>query len=140
MTSEFTVAVHALVYLNHRGIIIASDALAENVCTNPARIRKIMAKLKKAGLVITKEGIDGGYSFNQNPKEVNLLQVCEAVGADIVSASWHSGSICMECLIASGMAKIMDEIYAELDNVSKKKLEEISIQDIDDKIFTSSKQ
>ena len=48
MTAEFTVAVHALVYLHHRGGWLSSEELAQNVCTNPARIRKIMAKLKKA--------------------------------------------------------------------------------------------
>ena len=59
MNSEFSVAVHTLVFLNHMGTTLSSEELAKNVCTNPARIRKIMAKLKKAGLVDTKEGIDG---------------------------------------------------------------------------------
>ena len=46
MTSEFAIAVHALVYLNHKGETVSSEALAENICTNPARVRKVMAKLK----------------------------------------------------------------------------------------------
>ena len=44
MTSEFTIAVHALVFLNHKGETLDSETLAENVCTNPVRIRKVMAK------------------------------------------------------------------------------------------------
>ncbi len=51
MTSEFTIAVHALVYLNHKAQLLSSEALAKNICTNPARVRKIMTKLKKAGFV-----------------------------------------------------------------------------------------
>ena len=51
MTSEFTIAVHALVFLNHKGTVFSSEGLAANVCTNAARIRKVMAKLKKADLV-----------------------------------------------------------------------------------------
>ena len=70
MTSEFAIAVHALVYLNHKGETVSSEALAENICTNPARVRKVMAKLKKAGLVATKEGVDGGYHFIKAPAEV----------------------------------------------------------------------
>ena len=50
MTSEFTIAVHALVFLNHKAQVYSSEGLAENVCTNAARIRKVMAKLKKADL------------------------------------------------------------------------------------------
>ena len=63
MTSEFGMAVHALTFLNHKGEIVSSEALAKNICTNPARVRKVMAKLKKAGLVDTKEGLEGGYRF-----------------------------------------------------------------------------
>lgn len=63
MTSEFGMAVHALTFLNHKGEIVSSEALAKNICTNPARVRKVMAKLKKAGLVDTKEGLEGGYLF-----------------------------------------------------------------------------
>ena len=48
MTSEFSIAVHALVFLNHKGTVYSSEGLAENICTNAARIRKIMVKLKKS--------------------------------------------------------------------------------------------
>ena len=49
MTSEFGMAVHALTFLNHKGEMVSSEVLAENICTNPARVRKVMAKLKRAG-------------------------------------------------------------------------------------------
>ena len=49
MNSDFIVAVHALVYLNHKADIVSSEALAKNICTNAARVRKVMAPLKRAG-------------------------------------------------------------------------------------------
>ena len=70
MTSEFTIAVHALVFLNHKAQVYSSEGLADNVCTNAARIRKVMAKLKKADLVKTKEGVDGGYLFHRDSREI----------------------------------------------------------------------
>ena len=48
--SSFSIAVHALVYLNHMEKVLSSEELAQNVCTNPVLIRKVMSKLKKAGL------------------------------------------------------------------------------------------
>ena len=42
MNSEFIIAVHALVFLYHKQEVVASDVLAENVCTNPVCIRKVM--------------------------------------------------------------------------------------------------
>ena len=72
MTSEFGMAVHALTFLNHKGEIVSSEALAKNICTNPARVRKVMAKLKKAGLVDTKEGLEGGYLFSKDAQEIRI--------------------------------------------------------------------
>lgn len=135
MTSEFAIAVHALVYLNHKAATLSSEALAENVCTNPARVRKVMAKLKKAGLVATKEGADGGYRFTGDPGEVDLAQIDQAVGGKLVSASWKPGNKEMECLVASGMADIMDSIYDELDAICRQRLRQITILQIDQKIF-----
>lgn len=63
MNSDFIVAVHALVYLNHKADIVSSEALAKNICTNAARVRKVMAPLKRAGFVTTREGNVGGYRF-----------------------------------------------------------------------------
>lgn len=50
MTGEFAVGVHALVFLNHKKTVVSSEMVAENVCTNPARVRKILASLKRPAL------------------------------------------------------------------------------------------
>ena len=56
MDSSFNLAVHALVCLSHSGRSLSSEALAENICTNPTRVRRVLAGLKKAGMVETREG------------------------------------------------------------------------------------
>lgn len=139
MTSEFAIAVHALVYLNHRQETVSSETLASNVCTNPARIRKVMAKLKKAGIISTKEGLEGGYHLDNDPSCVTLRQVCDALEVEFVSSSWKSGDQGMDCMIASGMADIMDNIYEDLDELCKKRLEGITIAAIENKIFEKNK-
>ena len=48
--SSFNLAVHALVCLSHSGRSLSSEVLAENICTNPTRVRRVMAGLKKAGM------------------------------------------------------------------------------------------
>ena len=52
--SSFNLAVHALVCLSHSGRSLSSEALAENICTNPTRVRRVQAVLKKAGIVETR--------------------------------------------------------------------------------------
>ena len=103
MTSEFGMAVHALTFLNHKGEMVSSEVLAENICTNPARVRKVMAKLKRAGLVTTREGLDGGYLFNGPADKVTLSMIAQAVEARFVSSSWKSGNQDMDYLVAAAM-------------------------------------
>ena len=139
MTSEFAVAVHALVFLNHKAKTLSSEEIAQNVCTNPARIRKVLTKLKKANLVQSKEGSIGGYHFGQNAKDVNLRQVLCALNEPAVRAKWHSGNKDNKCLIASGMAGVLDDICAQLDESCQARLAQITIYDIDQKIFGKGK-
>ena len=79
MKSDFSVAVHALVYLSVKGCTLSSDALADNICTNAARVRKVMARLKKAGLVGAREGSEGGFCPQVPPAELTLDRVAAAV-------------------------------------------------------------
>lgn len=138
MNGEFNAAVHALVCLKHKGGLLSSDALAANICTNPARVRKIMSKLKAAKLVISKEGPEGGYLPVREAGEINLNQVAQAVGARLISPGWQSGDIDMNCLIASGMAALLDEIYGQMNDLCHQRLAQTTIADLETRIFGQS--
>ena len=75
MSSNFCVAIHGLVYLYHSRSIVSSEELAKHICTNPARVRKVMLMLKKQGLVLTREGKDGGYSCAAGAGEITLRHI-----------------------------------------------------------------
>lgn len=135
MTSEFAIGVHALVYLKHKKETLSSEALAENVCTNPARIRKVMAKLKKPGLVKTREGVGGGYTLGDEGKQITLGMISSAVEERFVKSSWTTGNQEMDCLVASGMAGVLDEIYGEMNGMCQEYLEKITLEDIEGMIF-----
>ena len=47
MTSEFAIAVHALMFLEHKGIVISSEELAKNVCTQPGSDPEGDGKIEK---------------------------------------------------------------------------------------------
>ena len=52
-----------MAYLRKHPRLISSEELAENICVNPVRVRKVMAKLKAYGLIDTKQGLSGGLSL-----------------------------------------------------------------------------
>ena len=76
MNAEFAVAVHSLVFLTRRGGTSTSEEIARSVCTHPARVRKVLSRLKKAQLVSSREGHqDGGYAAMCAAEAVTLLDV-----------------------------------------------------------------
>lgn len=135
MKSDFCVAVHALVYLNHRGTAVCSEELARNICTNPARVRKVTSQLKTAGLIETKEGSEGGSQLIGDPECLTLEQVRQALQLRVVDTNWLSGDAEKPCLIASGMAGVMQQIMDELDACCREKLKKMTIAQIDRQIF-----
>ena len=54
--SSFNLAVHALVCLSHSGRSLSSEALAENICTNPTRVRRVLAERPLCGLCVAQRG------------------------------------------------------------------------------------
>lgn len=116
MNGLFCVAVHALIYLDKRGCVLSSEDLAANICTNPARVRKVMAPLRRAGLVETRTGADGGYRLIVPPSQVYLDQIANALGVRFVEPAWHSGGeVDCNCMVASGMADVMDNLFHKLE-------------------------
>ena len=135
MDSSFNLAVHALVCLSHSGRSLSSEALAENICTNPTRVRRVLAGLKKAGMVETREGLDGGYRLTADPATLSLRQVAEAVNTRFVDCAWHSGDIDRDCAICSGMAGVMDALYRNMNEECAAYLSRITITDIETRLF-----
>ena len=130
MTGEFSVAVHALVFLYHKGATLTSGELAENICTNPARVRKVMASLVRAGVAHSSEGRGSGYSVLPDAGDTTLLQVLDAVGERAVDAAWRTGQMDTDCLISSGMGSVMDALCEDMNELCRKKLSGMTIGSI----------
>ncbi|MFY0544395.1 Rrf2 family transcriptional regulator [Brevibacillus sp. H7] len=78
ISSRFSIAVHILSLLALSTSPCTSDFIAESVQTNPVVIRRIMGKLKKAGLVNVRAGT-GGASLRKELDQITLLDVYRAV-------------------------------------------------------------
>jgi Rrf2 family protein len=135
MKSEFTIAVHSLVFLAYLPDHMASsETISKNVSTNPARIRKIMSCLRKHGFVKTKEGIGGGYILNCNPEEVTLAQVYRIISYGTLKPHWCSGDPEQTCMISSNIQVVMDGIFNEAEVYFEAYLDQITISSVLEKI------
>ena len=91
MTSDFSIAVHALVYLGKNQDLISSDELAKHICTHPVRVRRVMIKLREAGLIKAKAGVDGGYRLDKEADNITLSEIAKSVSNDYIHVTWHNG-------------------------------------------------
>lgn len=79
---RFSVAIHILTLLKlTQQEIPTSSYIAESVKTNPVVIRRILAMLKKAGLVVVKRG-NGGAFLDRSSDDITLLDIYKAVCTD----------------------------------------------------------
>lgn len=141
MNSEFSIAVHSLVLLAHRTDRMAtSDVIAENVCTHPARVRKVLGILRKHGFVATREGIGGGYILSCNPDETHLAQVYRAVSVGTLKPGWCSGDPEKGCMIAANVQTVMDDLFQEAEQHLEQYWEKWTITDVLRKVCSLHKQ
>jgi DNA-binding IscR family transcriptional regulator len=135
MNSEFTIAVHSLTLLSFRPDHMAtSDMIAHNVCTHPARVRKVMALLRKQGYVGAKEGIGGGFILKCDPDQVTLGEIYQLTSLGAVIPNWCSGDVEQDCMIACNMASVMDGIYSGAEKQLIQYFSQWTIRDVLDQV------
>ncbi|WP_341279646.1 Rrf2 family transcriptional regulator [Paenibacillus sp. FSL H8-0537] len=77
-SSRFSMGVHILTLIAVMPGDCTGDMIAGSVNTNPVVIRRIMAQLKKAGLINVRPGV-GGATLLKDPASISLLEVYNAV-------------------------------------------------------------
>jgi Rrf2 family protein len=80
--TQFSIAIHILAALAFvSGRETTSTELAHSVNTSPSFVRRVLAKLSKAGLVKTTTGKTGACWLARDAKDISLLDVYRAVDA-----------------------------------------------------------
>lgn len=137
MNSEFPTAVHLLVYLADSLPKTAnSEELAENVGTNPARVRKAMGCLRSRGWVGTREGVGGGYFLTAEPAAIRLADVYRAACCGGLRPKKSTGSTGSDCKISSGISGAMDHYFDEAEQRYLDYFEGVTVQDVLNRIFS----
>jgi Rrf2 family protein len=81
VNTQFSIAVHIMAALGHAcgGRDVTSAYLAQSVNTSPSFVRRVLAKLSKAGLVDTARGKAGSCWLARDAKKISLRDIYEAV-------------------------------------------------------------
>jgi len=131
VNSEFTIAVHSLVYLaNLPDNMASSEMIADNVGTHSARIRKVMSGMRRSGFVNTREGSGGGYRLTIDPNTVTLADIYRVMAQGSLIPSWCSGNPDGDCMVGSNMNSVMYGIFCTAEKKLEEHFSDITISDV----------
>jgi Rrf2 family protein len=98
-----------------------SAKLAEPVGVHASRIRTIVAKLVKAGILSAQEGRSGGIQLGRPAAKIDLEEVLHVVDPSPF-IKIHETPKASKCPIGCGMAKVMASVHAKVEDSARKSL------------------
>jgi len=113
---QFAVASHILTVLAYRnGGAATSKELAESVNANRTFVRKTIARLAKAGLLVATRGVTGACRLARPPEQISLLEIYRASEAPPVFTvhTYPPEESCVVSVnIKDGMARVLKQAQA----------------------------
>lgn len=129
-SSRFSVAVHALALLaSHSDKQLKSEQVACLVKTNPVVIRRLLSDLSRASLVISQAGAMGGSRLAQDPTQISLWQIYQAV-ADKEVFALHRKTPDEHCQIGRSIQAVLSAVQDRLDAALEISLGKISLAEV----------
>ncbi|MDA8419500.1 MAG: Rrf2 family transcriptional regulator [Desulfobacteraceae bacterium] len=83
MAAEY--AVRCVLYLAQQGsdVLVNRQEIASQARIPDSFLTKIAQDLARAGIITIKQGAKGGYALHRPPRQVNMLEVVEAIIGEI---------------------------------------------------------
>ena len=132
-SQRFPVAVHALVYLAHKGArsadrAVSSASLAASMPTNPVVVRRVTAMLGRAGLVGARAGAGGGAWLKMDPAAIKLDVVLRAVGGCAHLGCPPPGA--KGCPVGEKIPRAVSAAIKAADDAAAERLSRITVADL----------
>lgn len=119
ITRQADYAIRCVLYLSKfEDEIIMVNAIARAKKIPRSFLAKILQKLAKARIVKSFRGINGGYQLAKSPKEINLLDVIEAIDGPVAmnrcAIDKRMCSLSNECSVHPVWIEIRKEVEKRL--------------------------
>ena len=91
--TQFSLAVHVLTLLGSEApALVSSEFLAGSAGTSPEHVRRVLAPLRRAGLVRSRPGPSGGWQLDGAGCETTLGEIWRAVHGDAGVLGVHAAA------------------------------------------------
>ncbi len=129
MDTRFSVAAHVLILISEAAAPMHSEQMAKSVGTNASYIRKILALLKKAGMIDRRKG-GGGYSLAAAPEQLTLLQLYQAVTEEpkphLLDLHQNPSD---RCIVGRHIRPVLSAVFADTEQAFARSLAERTLAD-----------
>ncbi|MDE3103786.1 MAG: Rrf2 family transcriptional regulator [Acidobacteriota bacterium] len=130
MNPRLSLALHVLCLLaTQPQQRVTSEYLANSIGTNPVVIRRLLARLRQAGLVTSKGAAGGGWQLSRPAAEISVRSVRAALGEE-VALRRHKNQPHPQCPVGRGVNQALDAVYASADAAIDAALEHWSIAQV----------
>ncbi|WP_414044152.1 Rrf2 family transcriptional regulator [Macrococcus sp. EM39E] len=129
MDIKFSVALHIMVMISESTEVQNSDTLANSVNTNPSYIRKITALLKKSNLIESTQG-KSGMSLIKSSKDINLLEIYQAVHPTEVKLLNVHTDVNSECPVGQNIEQVLNPIFSDAEQQLFQSLKARTLEDV----------
>jgi Rrf2 family protein len=127
---QFSLAVHVMAGLAYGcDQHVTSSHLASSVNTSPSFVRRVLAKLSKAGLVETATGKAGACWLARDAKKISLLDIYKAVDAPEAIAI-HSYKEQKGCPVSCQIKTALEHALGKTQKAMEASLGDISLAEI----------
>lgn len=127
---DFAIAIQILLSCarnpDHR---LCSAKLAEPVGVHASRIRTIVAKLVKAGILSAQEGRSGGVTLRRPAGKIDLEEVLRVVDPSPF-IKIHETPKSSKCPVGCGMVKVMKAVESKVEDSARKSLKSLRLDDL----------
>lgn len=128
--TQFSIAVHLMIALGFDGgRQVTSGELASSINTSPSFVRRVLAKLSRAGLVSTTIGKSGSCVLAKKPKDVSLLDIYKAVDAPPTFAI-HDYPVQGSCRVSCNIESVMNKVLTRAQNSFEGSLGKTSLAEL----------
>jgi DNA-binding IscR family transcriptional regulator len=139
--SRLSLAVHALEWIELRarlgGGLATSEGIAGSVRTNPVVIRRLLSRLRDAGLVTARRGSNAGWALARPAAEISLRDVRDALD-DGPMFGLHATPPSENCPVGYSIRPVLDEVYREAERAADEQLSAVSIESALDATLAAS--
>ena len=105
-----------------------SADIAEHAGTNPVVVRRVLGRLKDAGLLTSEKGHAGGWRLARAPEGITLADVYLALDESLVASTNVADA--PSCSVEHALHRKVADVLDEVENNFIRRLSEMAILDV----------